>query len=201
MATSIRASLQSVNGFRQDCNIREWFSIPLTRREYRMGQGNLAVVPVRLSRPKGPIFNRVFPESEARSAFLRVFAPETSQRRSRAHMYSGQPAAGMVGAMAECHVLRSRTELHGRPSEPSRTGRTPGRSRPKPFPGRVTDRGGMARRCRGPCLAIPQPRSPTYAASGHLRPAPPHHAPRDPAPVNERPFQRRSALARTFHAS
>ena len=78
MATSIRASLQSVNGFRQDCNIREWFSIPLTRREYRMGQGNLAVVPVHLSRPKGRIFNRVFPESEARSAFLRVFAPETS---------------------------------------------------------------------------------------------------------------------------
>lgn len=45
MAMSIRASLQSVIGLRQDCNLQLSFPTPLTRAEYRMGQGNLVLVP------------------------------------------------------------------------------------------------------------------------------------------------------------
>src|SRR5262245_30966622 len=97
-----------------------------------MGQGNLAVVPVRVSPPKATILNRFFPEAQAGTGFGAVFAPGTSRRRPGVFPYSGQATAGKVVARADCHVLRLRKEPRARPGEPSGTVARARRSRAQP---------------------------------------------------------------------
>jgi hypothetical protein len=130
-----------------------------------MGQGNLAVVPVRVSPPKATIFNRFFPEARAGTGFRAVFAPETSQRRSGVFRYSGQAAAGKVGGRADCHVLRSRKEPRAGPGEPSGTVAPAWRSWTQPSRGP-----GTRRRVNPADHARPLPCTVTYPDSGHLRP-------------------------------
>jgi len=156
-----------------------------------MGQGNLAVVPVRVSPPKGTIFNRFFSEARAGTGFRAVFAPETSQRRAGVFRYSGQAAAGMVGGRADCHVLRSRKEPRAGPREPSRAPGDRGRGPPADLAhDAVSTPADHAR---------PLSCTVTYPDSGHLRP--PVRTPLRPVPGTDRPSRVVRHLLRTFHAS
>jgi hypothetical protein len=83
MAMSIRASLQSVIGFRQICNFSLSFPPPLTRPEYRMGRGNLVLV---LSRRR--VKDRV---STGGSGFRAEFREKTSLPEG----YVGAPRRSM----------------------------------------------------------------------------------------------------------
>jgi hypothetical protein len=170
--TPIRASLQSVKGFGQDCNLLRVILLPFDAPRVSNGARESRRGPRSRVTPKATIFNRFFREARAGTGFRAVFAPGTSRRRPGVFPYSGQAAAGKVGARADCHALRFRKEPHARPGEPSGTVARARRSRAQPPAGLAHDRRGTPADHARPLSCTV-----TYPDSGHLRPT----IPRPPA--------------------
>ena len=113
MATSILASLQSVIGFGQDCNLSPSFPPPLTRREYRMGRRNLRFVIFRLREWASAVRSLARHASVATGRLPRSFAAEGS---ICVDSLVAARRTALVGSRADCPALRSRNGWRSAPS-------------------------------------------------------------------------------------